>query len=82
MQPNPGDDVPVTPATPVNADGLMSLHNLIKQDASQLDELSEQRLRRRVQKLASAAQISLAKQGLLQDHNQLLAKINSEAKIR
>ena len=82
MQPNPGDDVPVTPATPVNADGLMSLHNLIKQDASRLDELSEQRLRRRVQKLASAAQISFAKQGLLQDHNRLLAKINSEAKIR
>jgi hypothetical protein len=66
----------------VNADGLTSLHDLIKQDASGLDELSEQRLQRRVQKLASAAQISFAKQGLLQDHNRLLAKINSEAKVR
>jgi hypothetical protein len=60
----------------------MSLHNLIKQNASRLDGLSEQRLQRRVQKLASAAQISFAKQGLLQDHNRLLARINSEAKVR
>ena len=60
----------------------MSLHDLIKQDTSTLDEPSKQRLQRRVQKLASAAQISFAKQGLLQDHNRLLAKINGEAKVR
>jgi hypothetical protein len=82
MRANLGNEVPVTPATPVNADGLISLHDLIKQDVSRLDELSEKRLRRRVQKLASAAQISFAKQDLLQNHVQLLAKINSEAKVR
>lgn len=82
MRSNPEDKAPATPVTPVNTEGLTSLHNLIKQDASRLDELSKQRLQRRVQKLASAAQISFAKQGLLQDHNRLLAKINGEAKIR
>jgi hypothetical protein len=55
IQPNSRDDVLVTLATLVNADSLMLLHNLIKQDASRLNKLSEQRLRRRVQKLASAA---------------------------
>jgi hypothetical protein len=40
------------------------------------------RLQRRVQKLASAAKISFARQGLLQDHNRLLYKINNEAKAR
>jgi hypothetical protein len=39
-------------------------------------------LQRRVQKLASAAKISFAKQSLLQDHNRLLYRINSEAKVR
>jgi len=68
---------PVTPVTPVTTEGLSSLHNLIKQD----DRASE-RLQRRVQKLASAAQISFAKQHLLQDHNRLLAKVNNEAKVR
>jgi hypothetical protein len=73
---------PVTPVTPMNAEGLTLLHDLIKQDAAQLDKPSEQRLQRRVQKLASAAKISFARQGLLQDHNQLLYKINNEAKVR
>ncbi|KAF5852433.1 hypothetical protein GGP41_007835 [Bipolaris sorokiniana] len=82
MPSDPGDEIPVTPVTPVNTEGLVSLHDLIKQDTSTLDEPSKQRLQRRVQKLASAAQISFAKQGLLQDHNRLLAKINGEAKVR
>jgi hypothetical protein len=68
---------PVTPVTPVTTEGLSSLHNLIKEDAC-----ASERLQRRVQKLASAAQISFAKQHLLQDHNRLLAKINGEAKVR
>jgi hypothetical protein len=79
------DEVPVmptTPVTPVNAEGLTSLHDLIKQDTSTLDETSKQRLQRRVQKLASAAKISFARQGHLQDHNQLLYRINNEAKVR
>jgi hypothetical protein len=76
----PQDEVlltPVTPVTPMTTEGLSSLHNLIKQDAC-----ASERLQRRVQKLASAAQISFAKQHLLQDHNRLLAKINNEAKVR
>jgi hypothetical protein len=40
---------PVTPVTPVTAEGLMSLHILIKQDCSASDEHSRQRLQRRVQ---------------------------------
>ena len=61
----------------------MSLHNLIKQEACALnDEPSKQRLQRHVQKLASAAQISFAKQTLLQNQNRFLSKINNEAKVR
>ena len=32
------DEVPQTPVTPVSAEGLMSLHNLIKQDVHTLNE--------------------------------------------
>lgn len=81
----PRDEVlltPVTPVTPVTTEGVTSLHNLIKQDASRLDERSKQRLQRCVQKLASAAKISFTKQNLLQDHNRLLSKINNEGKVR
>jgi hypothetical protein len=78
------DEVPLTPVTPVTAEGLTWLTDLIKQDACAAvsDEGSRQRLQRRVQKLASAAKISFAKQSLLQDHNRLLYRINSEAKVR
>ncbi|KAL2040388.1 hypothetical protein N7G274_006831 [Stereocaulon virgatum] len=37
---------------------------------------------RHVQKLASAAQISFAKQTLFQDQNRILPKVNNEAKVR
>jgi hypothetical protein len=78
------DEVPLTPVTPVTAEGLTSLTNLFEQDAIApvSDEASRQRLQRRVRKLASAAKISFAKQSLLQDHNRLLYRINSEAKVR
>lgn len=76
------DEVLQSPVTPVTAAGVMSLQKLIEQDAGASDELSKQRLQRRVQKLASAAQIFFAKQCLLQDHNRLLAQINNEAKVR
>jgi hypothetical protein len=81
----PQDEVlqmPVTPVTPVTTEALTSLHNLIKQEACALNEPSKQRLQRHVQKLASAAQISFAKQALLQDQNRFLSKINNEAKVR
>jgi hypothetical protein len=78
----PQDEVLQTPVTPVTTEALTSLHNLIKQDAFALDEPSKQRLRRHVQKLASAARISFAERALLQDQNRFLSKINNEAKVR
>jgi len=74
--------MPKTPTTPATAEALKLLHNLIKQDACVLDEISKQRLQRRVQKLASAAQISFAECALLQDQNRFLSKINNETKVR
>ena len=73
---------PVTPVTPVTAEALTSLHELIKQDSCTLGLTSKQRLQRLVQKLASAAQTSFAERALLQDQNQFLFKVNSEAKVR
>jgi hypothetical protein len=49
------DEVLQSPTTPVTAEALSSLHNLIKQDACVLDPISKQRLQKHVQKLASAA---------------------------
>lgn len=70
---------PITPITPVTTEALTSLHNLIKQE---LNEPSKHRIQRHVQKLASAAKISFAKQTLLQDQNRFLSKINNKAKVR
>ncbi|KAF2022603.1 hypothetical protein EK21DRAFT_13809, partial [Setomelanomma holmii] len=75
-------EVPQTPVTPVTAEALIPLHNLIKEDARALDVVSQRRLQRHVQKLASAAQVSFAECALLQDQNQSLIKINKEAKGR
>ncbi|XP_014550508.1 hypothetical protein COCVIDRAFT_58152, partial [Bipolaris victoriae FI3] len=85
VPPCPQEEVlesPVTPVTPVTTDALSSLHNLIKQDTCGLDEPRRQRLERHVEKLASAARISFAKQTLLQAHNGLLIKHNNESKVR
>jgi hypothetical protein len=49
------DGVLQTPVTPVSAEGLVSLHNLIKQDAHTLDETSIQRLERHILKLIKTA---------------------------
>ena len=73
---------PVTPITPASAEGLASLQNLIKQDAHTLNKASIQRLERHVQKLANAAQISFAERDLLHDRNQMLIRMNNEAKVR
>ena len=58
---------PETPVTPVTVEALTLLHDLIKQDtyAALSDEASRRRFQMRVQKLASAAKISFAKEGLL-----------------
>jgi hypothetical protein len=66
----------------VSAEGLASLHNLIKQDAHTLNETSIQRIEGHVQKLANAAQISFAERALLYDQNQMLTRMNNEAKVR
>jgi hypothetical protein len=66
----------------VSAEGLASLQNLIKQDAHTLNETSIQRLERHVQKLSHAAQISFAERALLHDQNQMLTRMNNEAKVR
>jgi hypothetical protein len=72
----------VTPVTPASAEGLASLQNLIKQDAYTLNKASIQHLERHVQKLANAAQISFAERDLLHNRNQMLIRINNEAKVR
>jgi septum formation inhibitor MinC len=66
----------------VSADGLASLHNLIKQDAHTLNGTSIQRLERHVQKLVNAAQISFAERALLHNQKQMLTRMNNEAKLR
>jgi septum formation inhibitor MinC len=66
----------------VSADGLASLHNLIKQDAHTLNGTSIQRLERHVQKLANAAQASFAESAFIYDQNQMLIRMNKEAKVR
>jgi hypothetical protein len=38
--PRAQDEVPQTPVTPVTAEALIPLHNLIKQDAHALNEIS------------------------------------------
>ena len=79
----PQDVVLQTPVTPVSAEALMSLQNLIvKQDARALDETSRQSLQRHVQKFAKAAQKSLAKCALQEDQIRFLTTINNEAKVR
>ena len=76
------DQVPQTPTTPVSAEAVASLHNLIKQDTHVLDEASRQRLQKHLQKLTNATQLSFAERALLQEHNRFLAEINNEAKPR
>ena len=74
--------IPQTPVTPASAEAVMSLHDLIKQDAHILDDTDKRHLYAYVQKLANAAQFSFAERALLQEHNQFLARINNEAKVR
>ena len=83
------DNVPLTPVTPVSVEGLVSLQNLIKQDAHTLNKASIPRLERHVQKLARAAQASFAERSfldakcaLLDDRNQVLTGMNNEVKLR
>ncbi|KAH8586632.1 hypothetical protein B0O99DRAFT_701682 [Bisporella sp. PMI_857] len=76
------DEVLQTPVTPVTAEAIMSLHDLIKQDTYTLDETSMPRLQRHIQKLAKAGQTSIAYRALLEEQNSLVTSINDEAKTR
>ena len=67
------DKVPQTPITPVSAEGLMLLQNFIlEKDAHALDETSKKSLERHVLKFTKAAQLSLTKGALQQNHIQFL----------
>lgn len=72
----------VSPVTPIPAEALTSLHNVIKQDAYMLDEMNKHRIQRHIQKLANAAQVSFAERALLRDHNQFLTRMNNEVRVR
>jgi hypothetical protein len=76
------DELLQTSVTPVTADAFISLHNLIKQDTYTLNETSILRLQRRVQKPADAGQRSIAYCALVDEQNQLLTRMNNEAKVR
>ncbi|KFY41820.1 hypothetical protein V494_02772 [Pseudogymnoascus sp. VKM F-4513 (FW-928)] len=76
------DEVLKSPVTPVSAEPLTLLHNLIKEDIYTHNEASARRQQRRVQKLANAAQISFAENALLRDQNQMLTIISNEVKVR
>ena len=75
-------DVPQTPVTPISAEAVSALHNLIKEDVHSLDAASQQRLHRRLEKLTNATQLSFAEGALLQEHNNFLTTDNNEAKTR
>ncbi len=68
--------------TPITAEAIISLHDLIKQDTCTLDETSMPRLQRHIQKLAKAGQTSIAYRGLLEERCLLIESINNEAKTR
>jgi hypothetical protein len=77
------NEVPQTPVTPVSAEGLASLRNLIiEQDAGALNETSKRNLQRHLHKLAKATQLSLAEGALHKKHIRFLLTVNSEAKVR
>ena len=79
----PQDAIPQTPVTPVSAEALGSLQDLIlKQDAHALDETSKQNLKRHLQKFAKATRASFAKVVIQEDQIQFLTTINNEAKVR
>lgn len=69
-----------TPVTPVSAEALTSLLNMIKQVPG--DETSRQHKERLQKKVTTAAQTFLAKNALLEDRNQFLTSINDEGKVR
>jgi hypothetical protein len=79
----PEDEILQTPVTPVSAEALISLQNvIIKRDAHTLDETNKQSLQRHLQKLTNAARISFTKGALQRNQIQFLLSVNNEAKVR
>lgn len=73
---------PHSPSTPQSTDAVASLHNVINGEIQILDAACTGRLRRYVQKLTDATQLSFAERTLLQDSVRFLSEINNEAKVR
>lgn len=69
-----------TPVTPVSAEALTSLLNIIQQIPS--NETSRQHKERLQKTVATAAQTFLAKNALLENRNQFLTNMNDEGKVR
>jgi hypothetical protein len=63
-------------------EGLISLHNQIKQDTHTLNMTSIQYLERYIRKLINTAQIFFAKNTFFYNQNQILIRINNKTKIR
>jgi len=80
VEPNTRDQVPQTPATPVSAEALTSLLDIIKQVPD--DEENREHKARLQQKHTNATRLLLAKYALLDEQNRFLAQINNEAKPR
>jgi hypothetical protein len=74
--------IPVTPVTPVDLAGIMTLHDVIRRDAQDLDSSSQRRLQKHIQNLSKAAETSFAKHVLLERRNEFLQRTNSEARVR
>ncbi|KAF1818521.1 DDE-domain-containing protein [Dissoconium aciculare CBS 342.82] len=80
---SPTCTVPVTPVTPVAAESVTALQNMIiSYDARALDGASKDRLERHVAKLAKATQKSFAHCSMQRHRIGLLLKTNAEAKPR
>jgi hypothetical protein len=74
---------PVTPITPVSAEAFTSLQNtIVREDARRFDDVDKQRLMRRIEKLAKAGKVLLAKSALQEGHIRFLHKINNEGEAR
>lgn len=74
------DQIPQTPTTPMSAEALTSLLDMIKQVPD--NEMHRGHKERLQQKHTNATQLSFAERALLREHNRFLAQINNEAKPR
>lgn len=74
---------PVTPITPVSAEAFTSLQNtIVREDARKFDDVDKQRLMKRIEKLAKAGKVLLARSALQAGHIKFLQKINNEGGTR